>query len=279
MPASHSVRRVKSRVVPDRLWRAGDPDRLGHADDVPGITHRPVSQTQLANDPLRLAGIGVELDRRDPALPEPERRDDAWLTGCSIDDESACPLTMAGCAYDAKRAPSDSRDGRRRRIPAAVAREGLARHRPWSRRRPGRGRGGGLEIAGPRCGNEGVNHLPLHGQIGIGLRRLGPHRRRARLASCRAVGVRSTMTAISSKPTPKTSWSTNASRSGGDSVSSTTSSAMPTESAIGGVRSGFDSARMSAPATSRAAPAATCRHTSRASTSGCGACPGRSDRP
>ena len=32
-----------------------------------------------------------------------------------------------------------------------------------------------LEIAGPRCGNEGVNHLPLHGQIGIGLGRLGPH--------------------------------------------------------------------------------------------------------
>ena len=33
----------------------------------------------------------------------------------------------------------------------------------------------GLEIAGPGSGNERVDHLPLDGQIGIGLGRLGAH--------------------------------------------------------------------------------------------------------
>jgi hypothetical protein len=57
-------------------------------------------------------------------------------------------------------------------------------------------------------------------------------RRRARLASWRAAtGDRSTIGPISSNVMPNTSWSTNASRSGGSRVSSTTSSASPTESA------------------------------------------------
>jgi hypothetical protein len=55
-------------------------------------------------------------------------------------------------------------------------------------------------------------------------------RRRARLASWRAAsGERSTIGAISSKDTANMSCSTNAMRSGGDSVSSTTRSARPTE--------------------------------------------------
>jgi predicted enzyme related to lactoylglutathione lyase len=57
-------------------------------------------------------------------------------------------------------------------------------------------------------------------------------RRRARLASCRvAVGESSTIGAISSNGTANMSCSTNASRSAGVSVSSTTSKARPTESA------------------------------------------------
>ena len=57
-------------------------------------------------------------------------------------------------------------------------------------------------------------------------------RRRARLASCRAaVGVASTIGAISSNGTANTSCSTKARRSAGVSVSRTTSSASPTESA------------------------------------------------
>ena len=57
-------------------------------------------------------------------------------------------------------------------------------------------------------------------------------RRRARLASWRAAGgLRPTIGAISSKGTPNMSCRTNASRSAGVRVSSTTSSASPTESA------------------------------------------------
>ena len=57
-------------------------------------------------------------------------------------------------------------------------------------------------------------------------------RRRARLASClAAAGVRPTIGAISSKGRSNTSCSTNATRSAGASVSSTTRSAAPTESA------------------------------------------------
>ena len=55
-------------------------------------------------------------------------------------------------------------------------------------------------------------------------------RRRARLASCRAAtGVRSIIGAISSNVTPNMSCSTNASRSAGARVSSTTNRASPTE--------------------------------------------------
>src|SRR5438445_1229810 len=64
-------------------------------------------------------------------------------------------------------------------------------------------------------------------------------RRRARLASCRAAaGVRPTMGAISSNGRSNMSCSTNATRSGGASVSSTTSSAGPTASARSASRSG-----------------------------------------
>ena len=65
-------------------------------------------------------------------------------------------------------------------------------------------------------------------------------RRWARLASCRvASGERSTIGAISSKGIAKMSCRTNARRSGGDSVSSTTSNARPTESASRASCSGF----------------------------------------
>ena len=64
-------------------------------------------------------------------------------------------------------------------------------------------------------------------------------RRRARLASCLvAVGERPTTGAISSKGTAKRSCNTNARRSGGFNVSSTTSSARPTESASSASYSG-----------------------------------------
>ena len=57
-------------------------------------------------------------------------------------------------------------------------------------------------------------------------------RRRARLASCfAALGERPRMVPISSNGTAKTSWSTNASRSAGARVSSTTCSAGPSASA------------------------------------------------
>ena len=45
-----------------------------------------------------------------------------------------------------------------------------------------------LEVAAPRRGNESVDHPTLHGQIGIGLGRLGPHassRPAGQLPSCR----------------------------------------------------------------------------------------------
>ena len=62
---------------------------------------------------------------------------------------------------------------------------------------------------------------------------------RARLASClAAVGVRPTIGAISSKGTPNMSCRTNASRSSGSSVPSTTNSARPTESARSAACSG-----------------------------------------
>ena len=76
---------------------------------------------------------------------------------------------------------------------------------------------------------------------GSGARTSAPRtRRRARLASCLAVaGVRPTMGAISSKGRSNMSCRTNASRSAGASVSSTTCSARPTESASSASSSGF----------------------------------------
>jgi hypothetical protein len=90
----------------------------------------------------------------------------------------------------------------------------------------------GLEIPGSRRGKERVDDATLDRQIGI----------RARRASWRAAaGVFPTTSAISSNGTAKTSWSTNASRSAGVNVSSTTSSASPTESAMTASRSGLSS--------------------------------------
>ena len=64
-------------------------------------------------------------------------------------------------------------------------------------------------------------------------------RRRARLASCRAAtGERSMIAPTSPNDTSKTSCKTNASRSAGVSVSSTTISAAPTESASSASSSG-----------------------------------------
>jgi hypothetical protein len=73
--------------------------------------------------------------------------------------------------------------------------------------------------------------LALGVEVRVGHRVPPWTRRRARLASWRAAsGERSTIGAISPNGTVNMSCSTNASRSGGDSVSSTASSAAPTES-------------------------------------------------
>jgi hypothetical protein len=85
----------------------------------------------------------------------------------------------------------------------------------------------------PGCG-EGLDDLALSLRIGVGDGVLGSARtrRRVRLASWRAAsGERSTIRAISSKGTANMSCSTNASRSAGLSVSSTTSRATPAEPA------------------------------------------------
>lgn len=89
-----------------------------------------------------------------------------------------------------------------------------------------------LEVAVARGGQERVNRLALLREVAIKLGAAPRTRRRARLASWRvAVGVRSTIGAISSNGTANMSCSTKASRSAGDSVCKTTSRASPTESA------------------------------------------------
>ena len=95
-------------------------------------------------------------------------------------------------------------------------------------------------------------------------------RRRARLASCRAEsGVRSMIWATSSKGTANTSCSTKQSRSAGERVSSTTSKAMPTESASTASCSGRPG-RHHRPA----ARVASCRDKPRGAPCGPAACPG-----
>ena len=118
---------------------------------------------------------------------------------------------------------------------------------------------------------EGIDHLALAGEIGIGAGAAPCTRRRARLASCRAaVGERPTIGAISSKGTANMSCSTKASRSAGASVSSTTSSARPTESASSASCSGsVPSPRPDDRRRARARPAAP-----RAATCATAACPG-----
>ena len=89
-----------------------------------------------------------------------------------------------------------------------------------------------LEVALAGGGQEGVDDPALLVRVGVGDGGAPCTRRRARLASWRAaVGVRSTIGAISSNGTANMSCRTNARRSAGGSVSSTTSSARPTESA------------------------------------------------
>jgi len=89
-----------------------------------------------------------------------------------------------------------------------------------------------LHITAPRGGDERIDDLSLAGEIGVGTLAEPRIRRRARLASCRAAaGVLPTIGAISSKGIANVSWRTKASRSAGESVSRTTISARPTESA------------------------------------------------
>ena len=77
-----------------------------------------------------------------------------------------------------------------------------------------------------------VHHCLLSSRSGSGGGAASRTRRRARLASWRvACGERSTIAAISSNGTANMSWSTNASRSAGVSVSRTTCNAIPTASA------------------------------------------------
>ena len=86
-----------------------------------------------------------------------------------------------------------------------------------------------LEVALAGGGEERVDELALAGESVSGSGVAPRTRRRARLASCRvAAGERSTIGAISSNGTANMSCRTNASRSAGASVSSTTSSASPT---------------------------------------------------
>ena len=87
-----------------------------------------------------------------------------------------------------------------------------------------------LEVAVAGGGEVGVDDRLLAGQVRVRRGRRSRTRRRARLASWRvACGERSTIAAISSNGTANMSCSTNASRSAGLSVSSTTCSAIPTD--------------------------------------------------
>ena len=107
-------------------------------------------------------------------------------------------------------------------------------------RRRGRAPRAALEVAGAGGGQEGVDDLRCRCESAVGDRVASPcTRRRARLASFFvATGERPTMGAIWSNGTANMSCSTNAIRSAGASVSSTTSSARPTESASSASSSG-----------------------------------------
>jgi hypothetical protein len=84
----------------------------------------------------------------------------------------------------------------------------------------------------PRARQRERRRQPLLSAVSIGGRGFPCTRRRARLATCLAAsGERPTMMAISSKDTSNRSCRTNASRSDGASLSGTTKSARPTESA------------------------------------------------
>ena len=89
-----------------------------------------------------------------------------------------------------------------------------------------------VEVALARGGEERVEDLALGVEVGVGDRALAldPAARAARELARRS-GERSTIGAISSNGTANMSCRTNASRSAGFSVSSTTSSARPTASA------------------------------------------------
>jgi transposase len=100
----------------------------------------------------------------------------------------------------------------------------------WTLQRPERRASERDEQAGGR--EVGLDDLSLSVQVGVGDGVVSRTRQQARLASWQAAsGERSTIGAISSKGTAKMSWSANASRSVGLGISSTTSSARPTESA------------------------------------------------
>ena len=161
------------------------------------------------------------------------------------------PITATGCPFGAATRPGVplTSAGRAWR-PIAAKRSGLPGHRPSTANQLGRS-----ERAGPGVGAEhdvGVEHGEQAVEVALaGGREKGVDksaaagrgrrpvtgaaprsRRRARLASClAAAGERSRIGPICSNGTAKMSCSTNASRSVGDSVSSTTSSASPTESA------------------------------------------------
>ena len=125
-----------------------------------------------------------------------------------------------------------------RTTPEASGRAGP--RRPAARHR-GRGPRPAHRSRLARGGEEGVDHFPLTGDVGVGGWTSAPRtRRRARLASCLAVaGERPTIGAISSKGRSNMSCRTNASRSAGARVSSTTCSASPTESASSASSSGL----------------------------------------
>ena len=78
-----------------------------------------------------------------------------------------------------------------------------------------------VEVAAAGSCEEGIDYGSLPRQVAIRTGVAPCTRRRARLASCRvASGERSIIVAIWSNGTSNMSWSTNANRSGGESVSS-----------------------------------------------------------
>ena len=167
----------------------------------------------------------------------------------------AAPLTIAG------RAPAASG---RKTSGLAGDRRGAADHSATARSSRQVARSARITTSGSRtrrsaskspardAAMERLDELPLPRDRRLGRGPAPRTRRRARLASFRvAVGVRSTIGAISSNGRPNVSWRTNASRSAGDSVSRTMSIASPTDSARSAWRSGSDA---SAAATVRRRP-------------------------